>query len=370
MQRLLIPTLLFMASFGCGGGATTDESATGTSADTTANTTVETTADTPEAAYTAFREAAKAKDWKTAASLLSPESQAMLAGMSIMGSSFATMDESGQEDPGKAKELKELLTKHGVDLEGDDSEPSAEEQKAGPEAVMMAMTESIPDKPAFIAEINAWMEKNGDDSGGGFAELGNLSDLTIDGDTATAQSETEFGAQPIEFRKTGDNWVIHLPVGGPPEEQMSDFDEPDDGSPGLGTFWLGEKSVTLRHATAYRSKFFDDPCTVVLLTVRPLPERQLEELKRMLKEDGNDDAFFPGGTQVKLTLDEAGELMFLFAWADNMSINSNSGVDIDVKIDGNRVQGAANMSDPGEVADTTYRFEAKFDAELLTVSEN
>ena len=51
--------------------------------------------------------------------------------------------------------------------------------------------------------------------GGAFAEMGDLSDVTIDGDTAKAVSKTEFGDQPIEFRKTENGWVVHLPIGGP-----------------------------------------------------------------------------------------------------------------------------------------------------------
>ena len=220
MRRLLIPTLLCVTMLGCGGGTATEE----TSSDTTTESGTPEAAggasatgyDTPEDVYAAVRSAVEAKDWKKVASLMSPESQAMLAGMSIMSSSFATITAEGEEDEAKAKELKELLAKHGVDLD-DDEEPSEEELAAGPEAMMMSMTKSIPDLPVFIAEINEWMENNTDDGGGGFAELGDLSEVTVEGDTAKAVSKTEFGDQPIEFRKSGDGWVVHLPIGGPPQ---------------------------------------------------------------------------------------------------------------------------------------------------------
>ena len=377
MPRLMIPMVLSLAMFGCGGGSSTDEAsssdAAGSSspaaggAASTGSSDASSGSATPEATFAAFQQAAKDNDWKTAASLMSPESQAMLAGMSVIGSSFVPL-----EDPAKQKELEALLTKHGIDLTANEKEPTPEELAGGQEAMMMSLTESIPDKPAFIAEINAWMQKNSDEPGGGlsdqFANLGELSDLKVEGDSAAAQIKTEFGPQPIEFRKSGDSWVVHLPTDSPGEARMSDFEEPDDGTPGIGTFWLGEESAKLRQAIAYPSTFFDDPCTVVLLTSRPLPERQLEELKRMLKEDGNDDAFFPRGTHLKVSLDEAGEVVSLFGWAEGMSINGNQGVDVDLTIEGDRVQGKIAMPEAKEIFDTSYRFEADVDAEVLATS--
>ena len=160
MRHLLIPTLLCVTMLGCGGGTATEDASSESGTPETAAGGATAGYDTPEAAYAAVQSAVKDKDWETVASLMSPESQAMLAGMSIMSASFATITAEGEEDEAKAKELKELFAKHGVDMEEEEGEPTEEELAAGPEARMMAMTESIPDVPVFIAEINAWMDKN------------------------------------------------------------------------------------------------------------------------------------------------------------------------------------------------------------------
>ena len=358
MPRLLLLTLLsfVMATVcGCGGDAATSSSPSQENAAPASRQ-----FDTPEAVYVAMVEATKNKDYKTMAELSTPDTQALMAGGMIFGAGFMTI-----EDENKEKELKELLGRHGIDMD-DEAEPPAD---MSPEEAMKAMVEPVEDLPTFIDEIMTWMDKNSDDDSGGFAELGELGEVTVDGDSASAGGETDQGPQPIEFRKLDGSWRVHLPMDGPGGGDMPPelgLEEPeDDGTPGLGTLWYGDKAVKLQHAMAYKSKFFDDPCTVVLLTARPTSERDLNNLKKMLTEEGNDDAFFARGPHVKLSLDENGELMFMFAWIDNMSINSNSGVEVDIQIEGDRVQGSADMPEAQEIADEEYRFEATFDVELM-----
>lgn len=374
MYRLTYAALLSFAIVsltGCGGGDATDESSSPTSVPSTGSSSTSTTKqaaaptaapsyDTPQAAFDALSKAAKNNDWKTATSLLTPESQSMMAAGMMLGASFMTMG-----DEAKQKDLEQLLKKHGVDM---DEEPSDEDPEAGPEA----LTRNIKDLPTFVGEINEWMQKNGEGADSGFPEMGELGEVTIDGDTASATVDTEMGPQPIEFRRVDGNWLIHLPMDGPPPGDMELELEPieDDGTPGLGTLMIGEKPFKLRQATAYKSKFFDDPCTVVLLTARPLTERQLSELKDTLKQEGNDDAFFPFVPHVKLALDESGELMSLFVWADNLSINSGSSdVVLDVEQSENRISGTAQIPEPTEALDTTYRFDATFDVELMSIED-
>lgn len=121
--------------------------------------------ETPDASYAALVSATKDNDWKAAATLLTPESQAMMTAGMIMGASFMTMG-----DEGKQEELTELFARHGINLDEDQGEPS---EDASPEEMMMAMTRPIKDIPTFLGELTAWMDKAGDEEGGGFAELGN-----------------------------------------------------------------------------------------------------------------------------------------------------------------------------------------------------
>nr|ACS68541.1 hypothetical protein [uncultured bacterium FLS18] len=361
MPRLLLLTLLSFVMTtvcGCGGNTATEDATTSSTQEN--GTLAGQQFDTPEAVYAALTEAAKNKDYKTVASLNTTDSQIAMAGGSIFGASFMT---AGDEN--KEKELKELLDRHGIDMDAEE-EPPDDPENATPEAMMKAMTAPIKDLPTFIGEIMAWMDKNSDDAGGGFPEMRELREVTIDGDSANAVLETDMGPRPFEFRKVNGSWLVHIPTEGAGGDMPPDFDEPeDDGTPGLGTLWYGDKAIKLRHALAYKSKFFDDPCTVVLLTARPVYDRDMNNLKQMLKEDGSDDAFFASGPNVKLSLDAEGKLMFMFAWVDNMSINTNSGVDMDVEIEGNRVHGTAAMPEAQEIADSEYRFEVTFDVELM-----
>ncbi len=84
----------------------------------------------------------------------------------------------------------------------------------------------------------------------------------------------------------------------------------------------------------------------------------------MLQAEGNDDAFFVRGPNLKLTFDEQGELMFVFAWADNKSINTNTAAEVGVEIEPQKVHGKVAMSEPDELGEMTYQFSAEFDLPL------
>ncbi len=226
---------------------------------------------TPQAAYAAFKKAALAQDWGTAAGLLSDESQDMLAASMMLGASFMTMG-----TPEKEKSLEKLLARHGMNL---DDEPQ------GPANGPGDLVAEVKDKQAFIRDISAWIAKHGDDEGMPLASLGELSNLETDGDHATATADTENGPQPIEFVNNGGSWRLHLPMDGPEQgpganEDFSSYEDADaeaaamadddaEHGPRVGTLTVDGRDYALRHGLAYKSTFFDDPCTVVLLTARP-----------------------------------------------------------------------------------------------------
>jgi len=306
---------------------------------------------TPEEAFAAFVAATRKNDMPTVVSLLSPESQGMMTVGLVMSASFMTMD-----DESKQKSLDVLMRKYISDW--DDPDPP---QEAGPEAIL----ETITELPAFVRELSAWMAANGGGDDSGFQELGALGNVTVSGDRASAQVETEDGPQPVEFRKIDGAWRIHMP--GPGEGAAGSASAPieDDGTPGLGALWIDDRQYKLRGVTAYRTKFFDDPVTVILLTERDINDHQRSKLQEMLAS-GGDDEFFIMGPNVKLTIDESGELVSLFAWAENLSINGSQGVEIALTMSGDRVRGTASMAEPGEIFDSTYRFEVEFDTELVS----
>ncbi len=364
MRRVLF-TLLIAMPFICGCGGDSKENGSGDS-DSTANSSAGPKYDTPEAAYKGFAAAAKKDDYGTLMSAMTPDSQSTMAFGMIMSASFMTMDEDEKARETKEKSLSELLGKHGINLE-DEEEPDPNEdlENYDPQKEMLEMTKPIKDMPEFASQLAAWMKKNGEKDGGPFPDFRELGKVTVDGDSAKATFDSDMGKQPIEFRKLDGSWRVHIPDERPGGAGLEEEEEVNTDAPSLGTLSYGDKVIHLRHATAYKSKFFDDPCTVVMLTTRPLYEREMNDLTEMLKETGSDEGMYVRGPKVKLTLDEKGELQFLFAWVDNMSINRNGGVITDIQIEGDRVHGRAAMAEPDEVAGTSYDFDVVFDTQLI-----
>ena len=214
---------------------------------------------------------------------------------------------------------------------------------------MPSPSETVKDRPALIADLMTWVKKNADKEGGPDFRLQKLSELKVDGDRATGTAESQRGQESIEFVRVDGSWLMHMPQGrGPGGPGPGDFEPPpgtntpsapldipaepanDQSSaadPGakVGTLWVDDKPYTLNHAIAYRTKFFDDSCTAVLLTEKPLQAAELAELKELLAREGKDSGFFAWTASLKVLFDDAGKPVYAFAWADNNSISSNSG---------------------------------------------
>lgn len=326
---------------------------------------------TPQAAFDAFKAAGEKEDWRALASILSPDDQARLASSSVLAASFSTMG-----DEKKEKEFDALLKKHGIDLD-EDPEPEATD----PDEAMMALAAPIADKPAFIAEIMKWEKANSDsESKSPMLALKTISNIKTTGDTASGMVETKIGQQPLEFKKIDGSWRICLPQGPPPgatARASDDFTTVDPNEPiaapaaGPGThgvFRVADRAYELNHAVAYKSKFFGDDVTKVLLTTKPLSGSAEQQLLTVLREDGSDDAFFHRGVSLSLTFDQSGELVSLFGWADNHSINTDKAV-AECRTEDGRAAGTATMDKPNDLfGDETYQFNVRFEAEFLAAN--
>jgi hypothetical protein len=324
--------------------------------------------DTPEAAFKAFQEATEAADWQTAANCLTADSQTMMADDLILGVSFST---GGDEQ--KEKDVAALLKKHGIDL---DAEPPAAKGGAG----MPEISAAVKDKPALISDLMTWLKQN-KDGGGTFLQLKKIGKVSVDGDKATAMVETDNGQRPIAFVRVDGGWLLSMDEdrgrGGPP--RLDPDDMPDASSeagsadgpgaePGAGggTLWVRDKAHELRYAVAYKTAFFDEPCTAVLLTARPLGDTALNRLKEMLAREGNDTGFFASGASLRLLFDADGRPRYLFVWADNVSINTNSGIEAQITERDGRVIGQASMKEDDTDNDNMkHRFDVNFDVALL-----
>lgn len=340
----------FVFVLGCSGGEkeTTEKSVESNAAQEKGNS-AQQSFDTPEAVYAAFSESVAKDDWKSAITMVTEETQKMFVMGMVMQAGFMTMDEEA-----KGKELEQLFKKHGLDK--DLEEVSGED---------VEVDSLVEDFPTFVGELAAWIKANEKDSENGFPEMKEMSELKIDGDKATAMTETVMGKQPIEFRKVDGQWKVHLAMGPPPEPTIDelglDFDKTGDGK--IGSLQYGEKKSGLNHAFAYNAKFFDEPCIMLLLTAEEISEEKQKELEQSLKENDGDALFFADGPKVQLTLSPEGELLSMFAWIDNSSSSSNRGPAVDVKIDGKKISGRVGML-PKDYGGETLEFQAKFETEI------
>lgn len=196
--------------------------------------------ESPEAAFAAFKSAAEKKDIDQALRCTTRDTQDMMAASLVIAVSFAAAF-----DPDSEQDVRNLLGKHGIDI--DDSGPPDAPATAEPMEAMRTVVKPIKDKVAFIAEAFQWLDEHSEGGGGpdeGMERLakGQLTELQINGDKATAQVTTtaapDIEPMPIEFRKQDGVWLVHLAemksaVGGPPAgsfppDEMGGF--PGDGA--------------------------------------------------------------------------------------------------------------------------------------------
>jgi hypothetical protein len=175
----------------------------------------------PEACFNTLRAAAQNNDVPAMMACVTDESQSVLAGgLVMMGSMmklFGVMaPQGGNEGEGKnpAESIDAVLAKHGVTgdaLKGLNPDP---ESMADAQAIIK-LGNLVDDKPAFIADMLAIMERLNQD---GFKQgletqlAGTLKDVKITGNAATATVVTTRGEDQLDFRRTAAGWKIHFDV--------------------------------------------------------------------------------------------------------------------------------------------------------------
>jgi hypothetical protein len=184
---------------------------------------------TPEACFQSMQRAGHNKDVAGMMQCLTDESQGILSGgLVLMGSAmkmasgFAAL--GGEQAAGQAADMEQLadevdgvLAKHGVteeSLEG--AAPTL--QTATDSSAIRKLSDAISDKPRFIADMFAVLQKS--QQGSEFSKefedqiAGTLKDVKIEGDSATATIVTANGEAPVEFRKTAVGWKLHIDLPG------------------------------------------------------------------------------------------------------------------------------------------------------------
>lgn len=305
----------------------------------------------PEEVFGSFAKAAGEGDWGAAVTMVTEETQTMLVTGMVFQASFMSM-----EDESKGKELEALFSKHGLSEEMMEAAGPTEEPN---------FNELVKDLPAFVSDLGKWIEANDKDSEGGFPKLSGVEKIEIDGDRAAGMAVTENGNQPIEFQRIDGIWKVHIAGGPPPQPTMEemDVDFSDTGDGKIGMMKYGDDSAGLNHAFAYRGKFFDEPCVVLVLTEIEVSDEQKKELEQDLKENDGDAMFFADGPKVQLTLTPDGELLSMFTWIDNHSLSNNRGAVLEVDLTDDKISGKAAMA-PKEFNEKMLEFKATFDTPI------
>jgi len=194
---MTVAICLTLTLSGCGGKKTGD----GKAGDNGKNGGTKIDHSSPEKVTESFKAALSKDDWPTAFKCMTPESQEMLVSLVLLPVQVATAfsKKAGKEDP-KMAGLKDVLKKHGVDLEKDD--PGIK---------------NVSDKGTLFADVVNWMKENAppDKKEQGFDKMKEqmaktqITDAKIDGDSATAVLKVE--GKPDEtayFKKIDDKWYI------------------------------------------------------------------------------------------------------------------------------------------------------------------
>ena len=162
--------------------------------------------DTPEAAFSAMRDAVGEKDWEQAVDCLTDESQDMMAGGLVLVAGLMAAF-GGEEMQG----VQAVFQKHGVDAAPSGSSPPGSEPGESPEPPEAPV---IEDKAAFIADLLTELEQVGEGFDEGPAQWGEaeLSDLTIEGErangTLTLLEDGEEKTEEIEFAQVEGRWLV------------------------------------------------------------------------------------------------------------------------------------------------------------------
>lgn len=183
--------------------------------------------DTPEACFQTIRIAAHHEDIPTFCDSLTPESQELLAGGLVMfGASLrikagvasflgGPIAGAGSEAQRQLDAVNTVLARHGV------TEDQVRQFISNPESFVDLQSSArdlgnlVADKPAFIADM--WSAiKQFDDNGEMFGKkvlerlAGEIQEVSIDGEQATAVITTKRGQESLVFHKTATGWKLHI----------------------------------------------------------------------------------------------------------------------------------------------------------------
>jgi hypothetical protein len=178
---------------------------------------------TPQAAFEAAKKAAVQKDYRAVFGALTEDNRDAFAGLMVImgsfvkeiGAKFAKTD----EDKEKVKKIETVLDKHGVTPEMTQEAMTLAKEMQGKDPaevlpVMRKLIKPLKDRVGLVSEMMSLTDQ--EKKGSPFEELktAQLKDVKVDGNTAkgklTMIKDGTEKTDPIEFRKEGAGWKIHI----------------------------------------------------------------------------------------------------------------------------------------------------------------
>lgn len=179
--------------------------------------------ESPTAAFDAMKTAAREKDFRTMIACVTDETAHTFAGvMMISGAVIRAMGSPSLE-------IKEVLTRHGLDAETLESIPQQLTLTKDP-AVVATLADSIKEKRRFVAEMLKALDKSGHQTALNDIQ-GQLGDVTIEGDRAVGVFQRDGKRERLGFRKTSPGWQVHIDVRGTSQTQNNGATEPNNDGP-------------------------------------------------------------------------------------------------------------------------------------------
>lgn len=203
MTRSLLFTALLLLATSCGGDD--EPTAAGGHA-------------TPEAAFEALKTGIADEDIGAVYDVLTPDAQELMAGTMIkfavleqkLGSFLPPAADGSAAKPDPDSERKrEVLRRHGIKWKALADTPPAANESGAIEQVR-EMASKLSDPRGFVADMWKIMDEAGEADELPMSSLkGELIDVEIDGDEATAAHANDQGKSKIEFRRVDGGWRIH-----------------------------------------------------------------------------------------------------------------------------------------------------------------
>lgn len=196
---------------------------------------------TPEETFKNAKSAMEKDDWKGFISVMTEESQDVLAAGMVISAGFVAAvaedsgDAKGAED---AKTIQSALDKHGLTKEFLEKEDAGDAPPASPEEGMKKLIEPVKDRAQFFVDVmDAFKSLGKAQDESPMPPGATLANLKVDGDSANGTIEFERDgkkrSEPIVFKKVGGKWLIDLAAsmrgpGGPPAHGGIPGDIPGD----------------------------------------------------------------------------------------------------------------------------------------------